>query len=217
MIFEVAKENTAKSRKESSVFNRKLHKEAGGMITTPNTTKELINKYADIAYPSCSASRDHIIKSTSIVVETSAGFLIRFEKPTIQTSFCFGTEMYSNTTKEEMDITYNLKEYIHAIQNYFIQENMRSIEEELNNLKKATKVYFYTLYDEYTPLATYLTVTDDGIFYRCRDEYLNAICAKEAIKEDIELLIKTLEEEKQKFTKRLNTYLKRYGLFKLDT
>ena len=41
--------------------------------------------------------------------------------------------------------------------------------------------------------------------------------AQEATIEDIKLILETLEAEKAKFLKRLNTYLKRYGLSKIHS
>ena len=172
--------------------------------------KELVKEYADLSYPNDKRMNDYILKSTSEVVKTSLGYLIAFDKPDIKTSFCFGHGQNGITTSEETNIACDMADYARTNEQYFIEENLKGINEQIKELKEASKVY----------IIPYKRIPNCG-YYRTQEYYdywnKTEIDGIEATKEDIELLLNTLQSEKEKFIKRLNTYLKRYGLSKIHS
>lgn len=182
-------------------------------------SKELIKKYADIDYPNDKRMNDYILKSTSDVIKTSQGFLIRFEKPIIETRFCFGYGQNGISTEDDRERANEMRDYASESEKYFIEENLKGINEQIKDIEEADKVYF-TIGNKKTPALRYVK-TDDYLRYNnmsWHEKYFfEDLDAKEATKEDIELLLTTLKSEKEKFVKRIRTYLKRYGLSKVHS
>lgn len=174
-------------------------------------TKELIKEYADICYSSEKDKRmnDYIIKSTSEVIKTSQGVLISFDKPTIETRFCFGHGYCGISTEEDTKRAFDNAENARTNEQYFLQENLKGINQKIEAVKNAEKVYVIN-YNHRKNCGYYKTDEE----FRHWNDTPEGI---EATKEDVELIVKTLENEKAKFEKRLNTYLKRYGLSKIHS
>lgn len=175
-------------------------------------TKELIKKYADIIYPNDKRMNDYVVKTTSEVIETSAGYL-EFEKPDIKTRFCFGHGQYGITTTEETNSACNMAAHARTSEQYFIDENLEDINDKIKRIKEADKVYLIQKYYKTEKIRDIRT--DD--YFRYYPEEMQRLNAQEATVEDIKLILETLEAEKAKFLKRLNTYLKRYGLSKIHS
>ena len=166
-------------------------------------SKELIKKYADIDYPNNKSMNDYILKSTSEVIETSKGYLIRFEKPSIKTRFCFGHGYNGISTSEDAKRAFDNAEYARTNEQYFINENLEEINERIKELY-------------YSDLKTGIlkSIVSENVL----NHFRNGIHNEEQVSEqDKELILNTLKFEKAKFEKRLNTYLKRYGLSKIHS
>lgn len=152
---------------------------------------------------------ERISKKTSNMVELHNGMIYVFDTPKIKTSFCFGWDYTGN----DGDSTYN--EANRAVSKtltdggkIFMQQNLRDIEDTLSFLKnKKDNIFLMRKY----------VVKECNI---CEMQCASSCCVgnTEAVKatdEDVKKLIAMFEEEREKFTKRLNTYLKRYGTSKL--
>lgn len=163
----------------------------------------------------------HFKTTTAAVVELENGDLIPISKPRIETRFCFGYGLYGVSTDEEYKDAENMRQHAEKSQDYFIMENLKGIEETIKELKDDS-------FEVYTALA-YIGQAEGT---KTKSYHLTRICNnpeynpawwanyKELTKmttADRERLIKAYEEVKQAFIKRLNTYLKRYGLSKIDT
>lgn len=163
----------------------------------------------------------HFKTTTAAVVELENGDLIPIDKPRIETRFCFGYGLYGVSTDEEYRDAEDMRQHAETSQDYFIMENLKGIEETIKELKDDS-------FEVYTALA-YIGQAEGT---KTKSYHLTRICNnpeynptwwanyKELAKmttADRERLIKAYEEVKQAFIKRLNTYLKRYGLSKIDT
>lgn len=178
-------------------------------------TKELIKEYADYIYPTDKRMNEYICKSTSEVIKTSQGFYLDFDKPSIEKSFCF-SEGYNGMatvegTKEALEMAEKAKKDV----KYFIDENLKGINQAIEEVKTAEKLYIYANRAGFDKARSYINGEYFLRFPNHKDYYFNNLKAVEMPKEDIELLLKTLENEKVKFEKRLYTYLKRFGLSKV--
>ena len=162
----------------------------------------------------------HFKTTTAAVVELENGDLIPIGKPRIETRFCFGYGLYGVSTDEEYKDAENMRQHAETSRDYFIKENLKDIEEIIKELKDdSLEVYTAIAYigqAEGTKTKSY------HITRLCNNpEYNPAWWANykglaKMTTADRERLIKAYEEVKESFIKRLNTYLKRYGLSKVD-
>lgn len=191
------------------------------------TQKELKEKYMDIIKREVWKNDEHMQeyarKECTYVVELSNGNIIDIDKPRIKTNFCFGMGMYATYTDEEFERTEELADNARKNVSYFISENMKQITEKINCLKEALEnkreVYTYVHYSgqpENSELVTYnfVRICDNPEYAPYRYKNLKAV--RKLSNDDIQLIIDGLEEVAKKFMKRLNTYLKKYGLEKLN-
>ena len=172
--------------------------------------KELKNKYIksllETTFKNSETMGKHFEKNISNVVKLSAG-LMAFNKPSIKTSFCYsydevmdchaGTDTYRQAQKA-CDVK--------AIT--FFNDNLEDLNRQLKNLQDE-KIYYIKNY--YNNELAIKFVTERYA------ERFPAEIISEATEEDVKILIEAVKEEIEKFTKRLNTYYKRYGLTKLRT
>lgn len=139
------------------------------------------------------------------------GTLITFDKPSIETRFCFGEHGY------DYDEVNQYCQDVSEDEQWFIKENMNRTEAAhwlevindtgysyyTNDIVCATKAY----YDQPKDCALgYLRLRRKGEFDPRDGFILN--------EEEKKRLVEVLEEEQEKFEKRLRSYLKRYGLSK---
>ena len=165
---------------------------------------------------------DYCFKKAAFVVEHN-GEIFEIEKPTIKKDFCFGYGMNGISSEEDEKRAFEKEEIAQTSEEYFKKENMREIdktikflEELLSSIEKGNNCPKYNLaiYKRYSGsknvcnLRTFSFVDFFDIDKNCE------------IKNDPELIKKLIEgyqEVKKDFEKRLNSYLKRYGLSKINT
>lgn len=158
----------------------------------------------------------HCISRLSNDCTLSNGHIMTFEKPYIKTSFCYGYSL-SNTDSESFD---NANEQARKAQEdviNFINENIdhsgiKRAYEALNNSKKV----YYSLNHYGFINVENLRNEHDECRLRCEfgteSEMYKQYIQFELNDDDKKLIMEKLSEELQKFVKRLNTYLKKYGL-----
>ena len=187
--------------------------------------KELKEKYMkeiETIWPEDSM-RNFLRKQCAYVVELSNGNIICLEKPSIKKDFCFGMGWYGSYTNEEFEAAEDLANIAKTKEEYFISENMKPLDNEIAALEKALqgKKECYT-YINYTgqPSDSDL-MTYESVYIGRNPEYSpERWKGLEALKKldscDIQAIIDGLNAVKKQFNKRLNTYLKKYGLTKLN-
>ena len=189
--------------------------------------KELKEKYMNIikaeVWQNDERMQEYSRKECEYVVELSNGNIIDIEKPRIEKNFCFGMGMYATYTQEEFEAAEELADNARKNVDYFISENMKQITDKIYYLKEALEnkreVYTFLHYSgqpENSELVAYncVRICDNPEYAPFRWSNLQAV--KKLSSEDIQAIIDGLEEVAKKFMKRLNTYLKRYGLEKLN-
>lgn len=180
--------------------------------------KELKQQYIDItmeeSWHNDSGMRKHFEKSIDRVVKTEKGYLIALDKPSIEKDFCFG---YSDSRYDMKDYerANDMAHHARTSEEYFIGENMKQIDSKIESLKKKA-------FKLYTGVKFCDAPEDSVIHYYTLIHEFDAETGNyreglEPLEEsDRELLIETYEEMKKDFAKRLQTYLKRYGLSKVN-
>ena len=148
-----------------------------------------------------------------------------FTKPSIQTRFCFGYGQNGIEADGDYDRAREQEKNMETNQQAFINANL----EDLNKSIKDLQDFIDNFFDNKN---TCFSARYNKIFI-CKNSYNHLACLawswdydnirnkdaiiKEATKEDLLLIIEVYKQQIENLKKRLNTYLKRYGLSKLTT
>lgn len=148
-----------------------------------------------------------------------------FEKPRIETSFCFGYGQNGIATDGDFDRASEQEHFFNTNQQAFINANL----EDLNKSIKKIETFISQWIDKeekcfssrYNKIFICKNSCDHLAYLLWSWDYDNIrnkeMIIKEATKEDLHLIIEVYKQQIENFKKRLNTYLKRYGLSKLTT
>lgn len=182
--------------------------------------KALIQQYA-LTYDN-ERQQQYELKETAYVVELDNGDMVGIRKPDIQTRFCYGYDgygHYENATESEERARKNA-EYARTSADNFVKENMEKINtiiERLEN-KERYKVFKFinncTLPDNTKNKDFILVKRVDEEFYFAHQKGFRAL--EEVTDSERERLLNGHKKVAAMFEKRLQTYLKRYGLSKLN-
>ena len=185
------------------------------VMRTQNELKELYKEHLELAWAD-SKMVDYCSKKAEIVIETEDGYLLEIEKQSIKKNFCFGYGMYLNSTPEEEEMADNNAEYARTNADYFVRENLKWYDTWIKELKEngayVSKIGHYTGQDKNCKLQFFTsgkgswgrTPADDPETY------------KKLSAEDTNNLLNAFNTARENMIKRLNTYLKKYGLSKLN-
>lgn len=152
---------------------------------------------------------DYCVKKTARIVELSDGALICIEKPAIRTRFCFGYHANVHYT-EEISTAEEAAAHAAKSQEYFKTKNLESMDAMLKALENSE-----------AGIRPQYTSSPEG----------TKICAlvfpepwqplppgyRRLLSEDREKLREAYRTERGVFSARLDAYLKRYGLSKVET
>lgn len=161
---------------------------------------------------------DYYKKETARVYKTIDGDYIALEKPRIKTSFCFG---YSDSRYDTEDYD-NARAMVHHArtqESYFLEENRKKVLQTIDKLESRKNEYstivLKLINQSYRGEKIY-----DLTYMRLCDWYDMSEERKSKYKDLHEVDRLGLIEEYKKllvdFEKRLQTYLKKYGLSKLN-
>ena len=156
---------------------------------------------------------DWCMRQISSVLRLSDGSLLTWDKPKIETSFCFGYSSCGQGPSYEEAI----KQESNFGETMFINENLRELERRINeieNLDEFSSVYIGQKYFRETKLRQYQIASE----WRIKNEpWIYGHIIRQATYEEVQAIIKIEKAERDKLEKRLRAYLKRYGTSKLKT
>ena len=148
-----------------------------------------------------------------------------FEKPTIKTSFCFGYGQNGISTQKDYEGARKQERNMETNQHAFINANLEALNKSIEDIETfisqwidKEEKFFSSRYNKIficknsCDHLAYLTWSWDYENIRNKEMII-----REATKEDLILIIEVYKQQIENFKKRLNTYLKRYGLSKLRT
>ena len=130
------------------------------------------------------------------------GVLVSLDKPRIETSFCFGESGH------DMDKAVHGCHVAQTDQDYFIRENMRTLESMIRDLADETA---YAWVEPGAANIGKLFTAD------CLGGYRRPENAFDLTEQERAQALETVQHVRAAFEKRLQTYLKRYGLSKVRT
>ena len=190
---------SARKRAEIETLLAGNYEEAGRPETAANEGRKTLEEWAK-------GQRDpeDILKWYDSAVKLADGVVL-FERPKIETKFCFRDEGPDYEFYKELGSDKNL------LQDYFIRENMdqNGIAEPDEN----TNMYIVKYHGENRPGRVYVKFCNGP-------EYLNLgreDTIRIATDTERSLYLAELARVRKAFRKRLDTYLKRYGVSKLHT
>lgn len=188
--------------------------------------KKLKEKYMDIICRDVWASanmQEFCKKKCEYVIELSNGTIIDIDKPSIEKNFCFGYGMYARSTDEEVASADALAEHAKTNTEYFIAENMKQVTENIAVLKEALagdkEVYTFVRYLSAPDTSNLMNWKCCRIWDNPENKpwkWSQLRTVRKLENDDIQRIIDGYEEVGKRFRKRLQTYLKKYGLSKLN-
>lgn len=186
------------------------------------TQKELKALYMEIikaeVWANSLTMQEYAKKKAAYIVELSNGKIVCLDKPSIKKDFCFGYGMYARSTEEEENAACAACKRAEADISYFKTENLKELNGEIERLQRVLKSNYWEVWAKPAyygqPEDTKLVCYD---ILGCYDVVLCDKGMQKLERGDIERILDGLYESKKLFEKRLDTYLKRYGLSKVTT
>lgn len=178
-----------------------------------NKLKELYRKGIEEIWTKDSSMVDWEMKQITFIVPICGGkYMIELTKPHIETDFWFGeSDCGQGPSHDENRKTMNTVEFM--LEDYFMEHNLSSIDNTIEKLKdiiagksemKAQHYVHYYRSPENTPIHG---------FNFWHPYYGSSVSSEgwDLEKEDVKLILEAYKLQREKFEKRLNTYLKKYG------
>lgn len=158
---------------------------------------------------------DYCVKDADLFIKTSQGYIMEIEKPRIETSFCFGYHDYVDGDYERAN---NMADFAEKDFDYFREKNLEKIQFSINWLSETNKKFYFRNHYCSQTMETLKSIESFQPWDEPADVFKKEFkIYKPVPDEDRLLLIKAYEVEKERFSKRIETYLKRYGLSKVRT
>jgi hypothetical protein len=154
---------------------------------------------------------DFCVKKTIGIVHLEDGGYFCFEKPSIETHFCFGYGQNGISTEEDYNDAVAAKNNA-STKEYFFKENMRKFQDIEDMLKHDGKVYSMAMYNKESNLRGLKSDEEERRFGKMYGTIISEITPVDRLNIKIELA-----NQKKKFEKRLETYWKKYGSSKFKT
>ena len=157
---------------------------------------------------------DYCIKKAAYIVPMDNGDIVEIEKPSIETRFCFGYGYCGISSEEDRRRAASAEEYARTNENYFMEENLKGINERIEALESGKPIYKFVNYSgcgednkiKTIRICRYLSQTPE--YEPWAWSGLKGLA--EITQEERENLINGYKIVKEQFEKRLRTYLKKY-------
>lgn len=150
------------------------------------------------------SDREYYKKHSAGAIKVPEGYIV-IDKPRIENRFCFHDEGPDYETYKEI---HRKDENLRA---YFLNENLRDLDTELEHLRKEdTPVFVYSM--DYKQMAGYRTDRYSYDFHECMKAGHRQMTPEERAQ-----VIALTQAVRDAFEKRLQTYLKKYGTSKIHT
>lgn len=164
---------------------------------------------------------NYLIKKVAYIVELENNSYYVIDKPDIEKDFCFGYGYCGISTEEDSDRAHKAANYAATHEDYFLRKNLEGLDNMIKDLQddnlEAYKFLNYCSQQSGSKLKSF-RITRLGNNPEYAPGYWSNLRDLEMLtKEERQELVKGYEEVRKAFVKRLNTYLKRYGLSKVRT
>ena len=154
----------------------------------------------------------HCIKEANYILELEDNSLITVDRPRIKKDFCFG---YSDSRydTEDYDRANDMADYASKSEEYFIEENLKEIKRTIKQLENGNHdIEIFAHYHGQSEESKMRCWTFKNYYH----DYSNYMNYRQLKDHEVKALIEAYKEVEKDFIKRLNSYLKRYGLTKVN-
>lgn len=166
---------------------------------------------------------DYDKKNVEVAIRLTDGTFLTIDKPRIQTRFCYGYGMYLQSTEEQEEAATSCSIAVENNEDVFIDENMRMWNDNhcIEKLDSNIPHIVMAIKDK--------TRSYPAIYRGCGEEFVEkdgklVDCYAPGYQydriltdEEKAMYLEALKYTKESFIKRLRTYLKRYGLSKVES
>lgn len=155
---------------------------------------------------------DYCVSDADLLIKTQKGYVLKIKKPSIQTRFCFG---YSDSAydTESYDNANEMAHHARTSEDYFRAENLKTLRKQIEQAKSDNACWFGNAYSNQ---GNDTLKTIFSFRYSHIPQDINDTTKYQPVTdEDKALIAEALEVELERFSKRVETYLKRYGLSKV--
>lgn len=180
--------------------------------------KELKQKYAEIlaadVWHNDQRMVDYCVKTAGHIVELENGDIVAIEKPSIEKNFCFG---YSDSRydTEDYDRAQRMAEHAGKSVDYFLEQNLKGINSRIEELEKNDSGrWIYRIAIPYSGQPKDSKLKAIWRLERWDDKYQHLLLLEG---ENLQRVIEGYKAVRADFEKRLQRYLKRYGLSKVHS
>ena len=145
------------------------------------------------------------------LTKLTSGEIVEIEKPKIKTSFCFGYGFCGVSSQEQINEASDLAERARKSEKFFISEKLKQIDVQIKEAEDETRngYLFGTGLDGFYTVG-FMSEYKHSMYYGNKPH-------KVISADDRAGYIVALKKCKERFEKRLQTYLKRYGLSKIES
>ena len=185
-----------------------------------NTQKELKEQYRVLlgdVWGRDNHMVDFCTKKAEVVFKTERGFFCEVEKTDIKKNFCFGYSL-SRYDTEDYDNANSMAAHARKSVDYFREENLKKLNDCISFYSDTrNELYFQNHYISQKNNVLKNVVSfqywnmPKDIFNKEYKEY------SPVSEKDRKLIVEAYQKEKELFSKRLETYIKRYGLSKVNS
>lgn len=196
--------------------------------------KELIKEYAELYAKGDESDYRYMLNDNAAVIRLNDGLLFAIEKPRIQKDFCFARDCNGISTEETEQAANDMAKYARTQASYFFEQNIRPVLEDYKRFA-VDEITAEDVKQSYSfERAKYKSPAVHGARYMSRSEkigYINFFDDPKKIIGEIDKkpddfrwlepneiaeIKKAYKKVIADFEKRLQTYLKKYGLSKLN-
>lgn len=175
----------------------------------------------------CTSKRmlDYYKKTYQEVIKLESGYFYAVEKQGIQKSFCFGHGQNGVSTEDEQAAAFAMEKIATTNFDYFINENLQNINRQIEDIKNPQNVIGLNETEKYNSvwicciksyeLPYFEKSKDTGVFRNPQNPW--ETYTRIATEQERANIIEAMENVKHDLEKRLNVYLKKYGLSKIHT
>lgn len=151
---------------------------------------------------------NYCMSKAQVVVKTEKGYFIEIDKPSIKKHFCFGESGY------DFDEAQECAHVARTSTDYFMEENLQAINDAIADLNNPDKKCYATPSYEGSAIRHLVVIEPYRIGYWYAYKQKNGLM-EELTEKDRETLLEAYMKVREAFSKRLTTYLKKYGLSKV--
>lgn len=151
---------------------------------------------------------DYCLKKNELLIKTEKGYILEIEKQSIKKDFCFGYRLNSHDT-DEYDAANRMANHVQSDADYFYDENMKSFKAYIEEFSdKDNRFFFQNHYYKQTNNVMKSVNCISPVYPEKPDtEFIS--------ENDRELILAAYKECAERHSKKIATYLKRFGTSKV--